>query len=944
MTRRRRIEPVLGAAGEFLRLEAERISEDPMTNSVFALAQTLFREIDTGRTGLDEVAALVDEAHLVLVEQRAARLRERHAGVNPRKVWSPVRARLEAVAAEGFEAFRAFAEQPRGGIVFTAHPTFSLSPELRAAIAGHAVKPGKRTRAALERAIRQDARAWNRSITLASEHEEAQAALAHAAAAQRHYAHLVFDVARAQFPDRWQGLRPALPTIASWVGYDLDGRTDIQWYHSIGFRLAEKAEQLRRYQRRVQDMLDAFADVAGLDALARRLDLAAGETALQAALFSADLHDPEQLVAAANRLTAEGEGRLTDAAEITAALDEIIAATSDPPLIQELVIFRAEVESQQLGTGRIHLRVNAAQIAAVISRELNLEADDRALGRLALAELSRRAAMPKAVDINFADLFLEQSTARRQFMLCAQMLKHIDAGSPIRFLIAESENPATVMAALYLARHYGVNTKLDISPLFETPEALETGGRFIERLLDEPEFATYVRRRGHLAIQLGFSDSGRFIGQIAGNMAIERIHNLILRALAPRVPGAALLIFNTHGESMGRGAWPGTFQQRFEHLLTPWTRSNAATLGVPIIHESSFQGGDGYLHFATPELAETAMGHWCQDALAPVEPPAAADPFYTRTDLVWDFYRALRAWHERFFTNPDYGRLLTDFAPGFVVTAGSRQTRRPSGPAGPRALRAISHNAELQQLGIPLNTASGIGSSLQRETDRLVDLGNASPRMRSLVQLAWRARLVTSLPVLRGYASVYTPDVWIAHARSGAPEETSAYRSVYSALRDGETALSVSRTANLLSTDLDRFDRLLARLDDAPSTATRHEDRINLHVVHGVRQALMMRAFALVGRLPAISERHDTSLRDIIRLVTSLRIGECVALLAKIFPPSQDRQALLSALDEPGGAEDAPGQYGYDHIHRDIIAPLDEIDRLLHRISLALNHPYDAFG
>lgn len=940
-----RIEPTLAAAGEYLRQQAERIEEDPMTNSVFALAQTLFRDIEQAETDLDEVAGLIDEAHLLLVSQRAERLRERHAGANPEKVWPQVRARLEALAGQGLDAFRAALEVARGGVVFTAHPTFSLSPELRAAIAGEAAQPGKEARAALETAIRADARDWNRSITLSREHEEAQAALLNAAGAQQHYAGLIYDVARAHFPEDWRALRPVLPTIASWVGYDLDGRTDIQWYHSITFRLAEKAEQLRRYHVRVQAILKAHPGASDLISLAERLDLAAGETALQAAQFSGDLQDPEHLVAAANRLTSEGPGRLTDAAEILTALDTALAAANgEAALSRELLVLRAQVECQQLGTGRIHLRVNAAQIANVIRRELNLDADERSLGRLTLAELSRRAAAPKPVEVNFADLFLEQSTARRQFMMCAQILKHIDAGSPIRFLIAESENPATVMAALYLARHYGVNTKLDISPLFETPEALETGGRFIERLLDEPEFATYVRRRGHLSIQLGFSDSGRFIGQIAGNMAIERIHNLILRAMAPRVPGAGLLIFNTHGESMGRGAWPGTFEQRFDHLLTPWTRANAQALGIRIIHESSFQGGDGYLHFATPELAETTLAHWCSHLLTPPPESAARDPFYTRTDLVWDFYRALRAWHERFFANPDYGRLLSDFAPGFVVTAGSRQTRRPSGAAGPRALRAISHNAELQQLGIPVNTASGIGSSLQRETDRLVDLVNTSPRMSSLVQLAWRARLLTSLPVLRGYASIYNPDVWIAHARAASPDETSAYRSVYYALRDGETALSVNRTANLLSIDLDRFDRLLARLDEAPSTATRHEDRINLHIIHGVRQALMMRAFALVGRLPRISERHDTSLRDIIRLVTSLRIGESVELLNRIFPPSQDRLSHLAALDEAGGGETGPGQYGYDHIHAEIIGPLDRIDQMLHQISLSLNHPYDAVG
>lgn len=945
MTDTQRVEPTLAAAGEYLRLRAEEIIENPMTNSVFALAQAVFQDMEAGETQVGDVADLIDETHLLLVEQRAARLRERHSKADPAAAWAPVKAQLDTAAKGGFEAFAKMLEQPRGGIVFTAHPTFSLSPQLRAAIAAQAVRPGKKSRSALQAAVHADSRDWNGSITLASEHEEAQAALHHAAQAQQQFAGLVFDAARGRFPKDWRTLRPALPSIASWVGYDLDGRTDIHWSHSLAFRLSEKAAQLQRYHRRVLAILEAFPDAKGLDALAERLDLAATETALQAALFSGNLQDPETLVHAANRLTAEGPGRLTDAAEILDALGEALErAGKDDGLAREILVLRAQVDSLQLGTARNHLRVNAAQISAVISRELNLDTDERSLGRLALAELSRLAGAPEPVRINFADLFLEQSTARRQFMLCAQVLKHIDAGAPIRFLIAESENPATVMAALYLARHYGVARKLDISPLFETPEALETGGRFIERLLDEPEFELSVRRRGHLSVQLGFSDSGRFIGQIAGNMAIERIHNLILRALASRVPGAALLLFNTHGESLGRGAWPGSFEQRFDHLLTPWTRANAAARGVPIIHESSFQGGDGYLHFATQELAETTLAHWCHHTLSHAPEGSLSDPFYTRTDLVWDFYRSLRAWHERFFTNPDYGRLLTDFAPGFVVTAGSRQTRRPAGSAGPRALRAISHNAELQQLGIPVNTASGIGSSLQRETDRLVNLVNTSPRMRSLVQLAWRARLLTSLPVLRAYASIYNPDVWIAHARATSAEQASAYRAVYTVLRDGETALSVSRTANLLSTDLDRFDGLLARLDDAPSTATRHEDRLTLHVLHGLRQALMMRAFALVGRLPRISERHDTGLRDIIRLVTGLRIGECVTLLSRIFPRSQDRERLLSSLEEVGETDIATAQYGYDDLHRTIIEPLDDIDRQLHRISLALNHPYDAYG
>lgn len=930
----------LAAAQDFLRAQSERIAVDPMTNSVFAFAQSLFQDLGSGRTSVADLAKFADDLHLTLIEERADRFREQHYDADPKVGWSLVRAALETRAKQGFDSFRDAVQENSGGIVFTAHPTFALSRALRQAFTSHVSRPNTSSRAALLKHIREDSRAWNQSINLVGEHEEVQDALRNAAGAQQAYAALVMQVARKAFAQRWRELRPCLPSLASWVGYDLDGRTDIHWSQSLTFRLREKADQLARYCDRLEAMSGA-SKIAPLARLIVRLRAAAKDADADAVLFAQDLTDPEHLVRAANALTARSERMILDATQITTVLDEAIPAADDV-LAATLIAFRAEVESLQLGTARIHLRVNAAQVRTVINRDLGLETEDRELGRLALAELSQKARQSKPVPVNFADLFLEQSTARRQFMMCAQILKHIDSGSVIRFLIAESENPATVMGALYLARQYGVAGKLDISPLFETPEALETGGRFIERLLDEPEFLRYVRERGYLSIQLGFSDAGRFIGQIAADMAIERIHNLIARALAAKTDGVALLIFNTHGESMGRGAWPGSFAQRLDHVLTPWTRNGAAARNLRLMHEVSFQGGDGFLHFASLPIAETSYAAWCHRALSS-PPDTSKDPFYTRTDLVWDFYRSLRAWHERLFVNRDYGRLLGDFAAGLVVKAGSRQKRRTGGPTGPRALRAISHNAILQQLGVPANTAAGIGSSLQRENDRLVDLINRSARMHGLILLALRARVMTSLPTLRAYANVFDPSVWIAHSRLADPDSAAAYRAVYYGLRDNDNAISINRIANILAIDLGKFDRLLAQLDDAPSAEERHEGRLDLHALHAIRQALMMRAFILVGQVPRISERHDANARDLMRMVIDMRIGETVDLLMDIFPRARDEETPFKALTETG-SQAKSAAYGYDRIHRDIIAPLDEIDRVLHAISLAITHAYRAFG
>ena len=940
MTARKTAPLSLDWAQDFLRREAARIDADPLTNSVFSLAQTLFRKLEAGDTRLEDLSALVDEVHLILLDERAGHFRDQHAGAQPKAGWAPVRARLKALAAEGYDAFREAVEMPTGGIVFTAHPTFALAQALRLALAAYVTKPGAGQRAALKKLIREDGRVWNQSITLDAEHREAQDALRHAAEAQAVYATHVVEIAREAFPDAWQMLRPALPTIASWVGYDLDGRTDIPWFRSVRLRLGEKAVQLARYAAQLDGIIEGVKIPAALSALPKQLTRAARATEAHAARFSADLTDAALLVEAANTLTAESPDKIINVSELTDVIDAAIARVPEITAAQ-LMALRAQMVALQLGTGRIHLRVNAAQVRTVLARDLGLETEDRELGRVALSQLAQKAGESVPLPVNFADLFREQSTARRQFMMCAQILKHIDSGSVIRFLIAESENPATVMGALYLARQYGVAGQLDISPLFETPEALETGGRFIERLLEEPEFLAYVKARGCLSIQLGFSDSGRFIGQVAASMAIERIHNQIIRALASAKANVSLLIFNTHGESMGRGAWPGTFQQRFDHLLSPWTRAGAAARGVPLIHEVSFQGGDGFLHFATPELAETTFAAWAESRLA-AAPQGVADPFYTRTDLVWDFYRSLRAWHERLFADADYGRLLGSFAAGLVVRAGSRQKKRSGGPVGPAALRAISHNATLHQLGIPVNTAAGIGSSLQRESERLAALISESPRLRSLILLASEARTRTSLPTLRAYANLFDPGVWIAHARLAPPDKAGAYRAAYYVLRRDETAISIHRIANLLSIDLGRFDRLLARVSGVPSAAARRESRLDLHVLHAIRQALIMKAIALAGSIPRISERHDVSQRDIIRMVTELRLSETVEVLARIFPRFGSEDEPLSDLTEAGSGQTSG--YGYDRIHQEIITPLDEIDRELHAISLVLTHAYGAFG
>jgi phosphoenolpyruvate carboxylase len=931
--------PSVSNAKDRLRAHAARIATDPQTNSVFAYAQELFQCLESGELSLADLGETALSVYGERVLARADRFRRQHDAT------PDLAARLDALAERGWDAFKSAVETPLGGVVFTAHPTFAMSRDARAAFAAHVSENSSASAHALAESIREDSRDWSSAISLTGEHDEVQETLIHAQTALHHYADLVLSTAQARFPDNWRTLDLKVPTLASWVGYDLDGRTDIHWSQSFALRLREKAVQLQRYATDLQQIAaNSVEKVAeGITALHEQFARAANRASADADVFSADLTDPDNLVAAANTITDGDPDRITKTAAFTERLRNLADLSEHDETAKHLLILAAKMDALKLGTARIHLRLNAEQIRTVISRDLGLETENRDLGRSARNKLSTLAAVKAPLDVNFADLFLEQSTARRQFMMCAQFLKHIDADSTIRFLIAESENPATVMGALYLARQYGVDHQLDISPLFETPEALETGGRFIEQLLQEPEYMKYLKVRGYLSVQLGFSDAGRFIGQVSADMAIERIHNLISRAVAGANADLSLLIFNTHGESMGRGAWPGSFEQRFDHLLSHWTRQQSRDRGVPLRHEVSFQGGDGYLHFANAPLAIATYNAFADHLLSDPK-DANEDPFYSRTDLVWDFYRALRLWHERLFANPDYGHLLNDFATNFLIKAGSRQRRRSSGPAGPRSLRAISHNATLQQLGVPLNTAAGIGSALRRERDQVNDLIDASPRMRGLMRLASFARSATSVPALRAYARVYDPSYWVA--LSTATEEADkalSYRRIYYLLQDRQTIASIDKIANMLSIDFSKFDPMLDKMENAPSSQQRREARLDVHVLHAIRQALMMKALALAGQLPTVSRRHESTVVDIMNLIRAMQIGDAVKLLCDIFPASREEEARLTAIEEAGHMTGSPAN-GYDQLHAEVIKPLDEIDRLMHMTTLAVCQAYGAYG
>lgn len=911
------------------RLEAlhAQTAQTPLFNPVFQLSLELSRQLEAGELSLDDLSALVSELECEGLMARAARLEHLLAPLAGDDNLGRVAGTGDAAS---FADYAACWQRPLAHVVFTAHPTFLLSRAQADAVASAA--SSDHAAACLAPQARD-------TITLASEHEDAMAAIARAQAARDAINRRLLEAARANWPGDWRGLNPLPLRFASWVGYDMDGRTDISWATSLSYRLAEKAERLGSYAA----ALDGLADP-----LAARLRRAQAQATAMAARFAADLSDPAALSDAANALSADHPDKLTSLADILVEI-EALAGAADDHAAQALLVVAAAMRADGLGMGWVHFRVNSSQLQNAIRRRIDPEGRLDLASQAALVRMRELLAEARPLRSNFAALAIENSTAVRQFLVMAQILRHVDADAPIRMLVAECEEPTTVLAALYFAELFGIADKVDVSPLFETESALEHGGRFLDALLAEDAYRTYARRRGRVCVQTGFSDAGRFVGQIPAALAIERLQGRLSEAMATNgLTDVAALVFNTHGESMGRGAHPGSFADRLEWPLSPWARRRFARSGIALEPEVSFQGGDGYLFFATPELALATLSRMIELAPGRTDPEAPIDPFYRRTDLSLDFYRAIRRVQAGYLASRTYPRAVTAFGLGLLNDTGSRKSRRQSDLAADREMslrqiRAIPHNAVLQQLGYPVNVIAGFGSAAEGNYEAIAALLRESARGRQLVRLVRSANALASIKTVAAYGELFNSAYWASRPYRGDEGHIAdACLALAEHLTTDDRTGVFRRLASRLRVDALKLHRLLALIPDEAPQPQREPTRRTMGVLQALRLALFQHMFIRAVSVPPFSRANDIAREDVLEMVFTLRIDSALAQLRRAFPVSFPSIADF-AVNEPSDYPD-DGAVGYQAIHRDCIDPIEAAQELSLRITTVIANLFGAHG
>ncbi len=889
-------------------------------NPISALADIIYEKLNSGQINKNDINHTLKKISEKLWKEQVVNLRKK-IGLSNKKL--------------NLNYKKIDITKPVYQAVFTAHPVFRFSKELSDEI-GQKVNSTKKFKLNKSLDIRN-------GISLSEEHDEALRAIFNARDAiyQINYEIIANNK---KINTNWKQELPMLLSVSTWVGYDLDGRTDINWKTSFILRLKEKKLAIQYYLKKLSKLkLNQLRDIKSM------LQKEINSVSLDIKSFEEINKNNNFFSKNINNFT-NNKQKLCSSYKLSKMIHEIAINLKNDKQVIKLMTIAADIKKHGFGIGEIHLRVNATQI-----RNAMRPVDGKAISiskfqtssRVLMERLSKLILKEKPWKINFKNIELESATARRQLMLAKQILKYIDKDQSIRFLIAECEKPITMLSALYLSKKFGVEKKIDISPLFETTKALEHGHQIIEQLLSYEAYIDYVKNRQQICIQTGFSDAGRFIGQIAANLAIERLQlksaEVINKVFDKKI---RLLLFNTHGESLGRGGTGEDIKTRLDFVLTPFVRSKLKEIGLPLYHQTSFQGGDGYLLFNTKEIAKSTLQNIVNYELADIKKLYIDDQFYKKTDFALDLFLSLKEFQERIFNDPSYYSLLNTFSNNLVPKTGSRPTKRKLQAGLVRqdlsSIRAIPHNAILQQLGFLVNVISGFGKASFLDLDQFLEIYKKSPRLKQCVNHILKAKSFGSLNTTLAYSKLVDGGFWVNKSYHGKQTENLvSFRRLSSHLLKYPKTNTINKIVWKLRDDLLDLYRL-TELINKKSIRVLKNERVDLDILHAIRISLLIENLILLTKVPYISESNEYSNDDIIASGLQFNFLDAINIIEEAFSSGSVLDKEVSILERENYSQNNIGNFQY--IKKNILNPIKQNQKILFLISVLISNKYGAHG
>jgi phosphoenolpyruvate carboxylase len=381
---------------------------------------------------------------------------------------------------------------------------------------------------------------------------------------------------------------PPFFQFGSWIGGDRDGNPFVTNEVTRSTLLENRLTSLRRYRRRIDELVRALSITEKAVPISRRfrqaLDEALASTGRAEELATRNPGEVfrQYLGVMLGRIqtmierTERGDTRPDPAgyasadqllSDLKLIEDELVQA-GRPEIAGTLVRpVRREVESFRFSTVRLDVRENTTKLGAALAelwRASGNEGEPPDDGSEAWrgwvgAELAR----PLAPGTTRRALSPEAEETLGLFRLVRQLREEIDREAFGTFVLSMTRSVADVLGAYLLAKLGGLfadtpaveSCTLPIVPLFETIDDLQRAPAIMKELLAVPLVRRSVRAQGGVQeVMIGYSDSNKDGGFLTSNWELYKAQIKLTRL--GRDIGVPIAFFHGRGGSVSRGGAP----------------------------------------------------------------------------------------------------------------------------------------------------------------------------------------------------------------------------------------------------------------------------------------------------------------------------------------------------------------------------------------------------
>jgi phosphoenolpyruvate carboxylase len=312
-------------------------------------------------------------------------------------------------------------------------------------------------------------------------------------------------------------------------------------------------------------------------------------------------------------------------------------------------------------------------------------------------------------------------------------------------------------AGLLRITEHGVESDLDVVPLFETIEDLHGCGDLMIELIKNPRYREHLKARGDLQeVMLGYSDSSKDGGYLAANWALQS--TLANLASASKKTGIPMRLFHGRGGTVGRGGG----------------RANKAILSQPA---GSFggrirfteQGEVVSFRYSLPPIAHRHLEQIVNAVLLAASGIGAPDAEAQYAEVMGELEKSSKAaYRSLVYDDPEFWAFYTQATPIehiSLLPIASRPVYRPGNAlSGMDGLRAIPWNFAWVQSRTTLVGWYGLGTALEqyagtdvKRLDTLKTMYRNWPFFQTVVDNAQLELTRAHLPTAQMYAARVQP-------------------------------------------------------------------------------------------------------------------------------------------------------------------------------------------